>query len=125
MPMRRRPVGPHRPRGNPPMPPPFARPSPHPPIPPTVLTVSFAPVPPPTKLPPRPIGNHPGGTILTIPTVGPLPSLPQANPTIFPPPIAPPVRGGRRPLVSPVMNTGFPIGRPPRGIPGQIPIRRW
>ena len=105
MPFLRRPVGPRR---NPPVkPPPFL------PIAPTLLPTSLILAPPRTKLPPRPVrGDHPRGTFLTVPTVGPLPPVVVTGPTLGPPPIA-----RRRSPFSPVPNTGLPIGRPLRAPP--------
>ncbi len=78
MPRRRRPVIPYGPqRNSPPIP---ANPSVRSPIAPTILTTTIVPVARPQKLPPRPLSGHPAGTILTIPTYGPLPPVPGPVP---------------------------------------------
>jgi hypothetical protein len=78
MPRRRHPVIPYRPqRNSPPIP---YNPSVRGPIAPTILTTTIVPVPRPQKLPPRPLSGHPAGTILTIPTYGPLPPVPGPIP---------------------------------------------
>jgi hypothetical protein len=117
MPFRRRPVRPLRP-------PAPVNHSPASPLAPTVLPTSFIPVTGPPKLPPRPFrGDHPLGTLLTVPTVGPLPPLSETIvPAVVPPPRRPALAvPPRRPNVGAPFIPGMPLARAP---PGRVPVLR-
>ena len=129
MPRARRPVVPFRPPLRNVRPPP-ANVSTNFSLAPTVLPRALIPTRAPPKLPPRALSGHPLGTILTIPTVGPLPTAPSTvinfNRTGFPartigraPAFAPGVPRVGGPIVA-----GVPGGRAHRGGRGAFPIRR-
>lgn len=112
MPFVRRPVNPRFPYGN--LPAPFPGNRPNYPIGTTVLPNSLIPATIPTKIPMRHMGNHPAGTFLTVPTIGPLPPVQPSDPTILPSPMA---------FRHPAMVPRFPYG--PMLNPGvRIPVRR-
>jgi hypothetical protein len=117
MPNLRRQVGRPRPQRN--LPP--ANPSGLVPIAPTILPSTFVTAQPPPKLPLRPLRGHPLGTVLTIPTYGPLPPVPTVRPTIIiPPPVAP-----RRPGPPVIARPSpFILGMPPAGGPPRRMLRR-
>jgi len=122
MPYLRRPIRP--PRNLPPVP---VNHSPSGILAPTILPNTIVPVTTPLKLPPRPIRGHPLGTMLTVPTVGPLPPLAETivptivnDPTVLPPrPVvprrAPPPGMFRRPNAGVPFIPGMPLVRAPYG----------
>lgn len=129
MPVVRRPVNPRQYHGNQLAPLPRNRPVAH--IATTILPTSLVPATIPTKIPFRPFGNHPAGTFLTVPTVGPLPPDPTVQPmgprrpVAFPSPAMarrlPPPAMARRAPPGPMLNPGVPFGQIPRG---RIPVLR-